>query len=115
MSIPAIRRLNYSHNNNSISSNSNNNSSSSSSSKRWPLKRFKMADRASLLVEMSDSDSEMEELVHLVDTSTSQYNIAHSTLQKVLNSSGLEPSQFVSRLVPLSLLLFYKDSFLRAG
>ena len=55
-----------------------------------------MADRASLLVEMSDSDSDMEELVHFVDTSTSQYNIAHSTLHKVLNNSGLEPAQFVS-------------------
>ena len=79
-----------------------------------PLKMTDHHHRSSLVhVEMTDSDSDMDDLLHLVETSTSQYNIATSTLHKVLSNCALEPSQYVSYppKTPLSLVPSKKAYF----
>ena len=68
--------------------------------KRSPPKRpkgFGSAERSVLTeMRMLDSDSDVDDLVHVVETSASQYGIALNTFHKVLNTSRLEPSQYVS-------------------
>ena len=64
--------------------------------KRSPMKRPKIIERCLLEKRVLDSDSDIDDLVHFLDTSTSQYKVAFSTLDKILHSSGLEPSQYVS-------------------
>ena len=45
---------------------------------------------------MLDSDSDVDDLVHIVETSASQYTIALNTFHKALNNSRVEPAQYVS-------------------
>jgi hypothetical protein len=77
--------------------------------KRSPPKRpkgFGSAERSVLTeMRMLDSDSDVEDLVHVVETSASQYSIALNTFHKVLNNFRLEPSQYVSYSVFLPVAL----------
>jgi hypothetical protein len=69
--------------------------------KRSPPKRpkgFGMADRSALTeLRLLDSDSDVDDLVHVVETSASQFTIALNTFHKVVNTNRLEPSQYVSK------------------
>ena len=57
-----------------------------------------MADRSALTeLRLLDSDSDVDDLVHVVETSASQFTIALNTLHKVVNTNRLEPSQYVSK------------------
>lgn len=80
--------------------------------KRSPPKRpkgFGMADRSALTeLRLLDSDSDVDDLVHVVETSASQFTIALNTFHKVVSSTRLEPSQYVSRC--LAIFFFKLDS-----
>ncbi len=57
-----------------------------------------MADRSALTeLRLLDSDSDVDDLVHVVETSASQFTIALNTFHKVVNTNRLEPSQYVSK------------------
>ncbi|XP_046638944.1 uncharacterized protein LOC124320227 isoform X2 [Daphnia pulicaria] len=70
--------------------------------KRSPPKRpkgFGMADRSALTeLRLLDSDSDVDDLVHVVETSASQFTIALNTFHKVVNTNRLEPSQYAELL-----------------
>ena len=65
-----------------------------------------MADRSALAeLRLLDSDSDVDDLVHIVETSASQFTIALNTFHKVLNCSRLEPSQYVCEYFFFLMLL----------
>lgn len=70
--------------------------------KRSPPKRpkgFGTADRSALTeLRLLDSDSDVDDLVHVVETSASQFTIALNTFHKVVSSTRLEPSQYAELL-----------------
>lgn len=79
--------------------------------KRSPPKRpkgFGTADRSALTeLRLLDSDSDVDDLVHVVETSASQFTIALNTFHKVVSSTRLEPSQYVSRRLAIVFLGFF--------
>ena len=69
--------------------------------KRSPPKRLKqmgIMERLALnKLGLLDSDSDVEDFVHIVETSTSHFVIARNTFHKLLNTSKLESAHFVRK------------------
>ena len=71
--------------------------------KRSPPKRLKqmgIMERLALnKLGLLDSDSDVEDFVHIVETSTSHFVIARNTFHKLLNTSKLESAHFVRKSI----------------
>ena len=82
--------------------------------KRSPPKRLKqmgIMERLALnKLGLLDSDSDVEDFVHIVETSTSHFVIARNTFHKLLNTSKLESAHFVRKY-----LQYFKFQFQCVG